>query len=132
MVLVSPVSGGLRSFTNMRAFDHYPFRPIWFPVMSIQTAPTMVICRAYRLTVDPAPQQTQTLSQRAGTARFAYNNMTAVKQQSHKLRLQAVALAMYGSEALGEKQTDESDLGPMLLANYCILACTRPTSLRFS
>ncbi|WP_138414094.1 helix-turn-helix domain-containing protein [Sinomonas gamaensis] len=54
--------------------------------MSMQPAnpqTATVIRRAYRLTLDPSPQQAQKLSQWAGAARYAYNHMIAAKQASH-------------------------------------------------
>ncbi len=77
----------------------------------------MVIRRAYRLTLDPTPQQAQTISQWAGAARFAYNHAIEAKQQSHKRWLQEVAYATYPPEALTEEHARKSIRIPIPSAN---------------
>jgi putative transposase len=85
---------------------------------SSQTASaTTVIRRAYRLTLDPRPQQAQKLSQWAGAARYAYNHAIAAKQASHKLWLQEVAFATYDPAGLTEEQARKSITVPTPTAN---------------
>lgn len=80
-------------------------------------AATTAIRRAYRLTLDPRPQQVQKLSQWAGAARFAYNHTIAAKQASHKLWLQEVAFATYPPAELTEEQARTSIRIPLPTAN---------------
>lgn len=76
----------------------------YLEVMSTLTATaTTVIHRAYRLTLDPSPQQAKRLTQWAGAARYMYNHAIAAKRGSHQLWLQEVAFATY-EQALTEEQ----------------------------
>jgi putative transposase len=88
--------------------------------MGTQTATetaTTVIRRAYRLTLDPRPEQVQKLSQWAGAARFAYNHAIAAKQSSHKLWLQEVAFTTYSPAEPTEEQARKSIRIPTPSAN---------------
>lgn len=78
---------------------------------------TTAIRRAYRLTLDPTPQQDRTLSRWAGAARFTFNHTLAAKQASHKRWLQEVAFATYPPESLTEEQARRSIRLPLPSAN---------------
>lgn len=86
--------------------------------MSIETATeTIVIRRAYRLTLDPTPQQAGRLSQWAGAARYMYNHAIAAKQASHRRWRQEVAFATYEPAALTEEQARKSIRTPIPSTN---------------
>ncbi|GAA1495160.1 RNA-guided endonuclease TnpB family protein [Paeniglutamicibacter kerguelensis] len=81
---------------------------VYIHSMSVQAAmATTIIHRAYRLTLDPTPQQARKLSQWAGAARAMYNHAIAAKQASHRRWLQEVAFATYEQE-LTEEQARKS------------------------
>jgi putative transposase len=84
---------------------------------SQQASTTTVIRRAYRLTLDPSPQQAHKLSQWAGAARYAYNHAIAAKQANHKRWLQEVAFATYAPAGLTEDQARKSVRIPITSAN---------------
>jgi putative transposase len=84
---------------------------------SQKASTTTVIRRAYRLTLDPRPEQVQKLSQWAGAARYAYNHAIAAKKVSHKLWLQQVAFATYKPAGLTEEQARKSIRIPIPTAN---------------
>lgn len=84
---------------------------------SQKASTTTVIRRAYRLTLDPRPEQVQRLSEWAGAARYTYNQSIAAKRANHKLWLQEVAFATYEPAGLTEEQARKSTRVPITSAN---------------